>query len=215
MIRKYNDKDKWICYKCKTIFDTPSERLIMTPLGKPKRKTRDLKVMTSKEILFHINKCESIKIKAFMAFLYLSGCRVNEVIKKVKAFQIEQKEINGQKYLLFQQIPILKRKDKYMTRNIPVHYEKEEPFIKIIQDYLDLVFPDDVLWDFSAAYAWKQVNKYTGMFPHFNRHLRLTHLVTEYGFNTQDLTLFTGWTNNAPANIYVHLNWMEIAKKMN
>lgn len=53
-----------------------------------------------------------------------------------------------------------------------------------------------------------------GVNPHYLRHCRLTHLVQTYGFNELQLMRFAGWTNTKPAIVYVHLNWMDLAKVM-
>ena len=47
--------------------------------------------------------------------------------------------------------------------------------------------------------------------PHYLRHCRLTHLVTEYNFDLMRLIQYAGWTNSNPATIYVSMDWSSLA----
>ena len=51
------------------------------------------------------------------------------------------------------------------------------------------------------------------LFPHFFRHQRCSDLARE-GFSSSDLRQYIGWTNDAPASSYVHLNWKATADKI-
>lgn len=212
-IRLYKTKKLWACYACKKKFSTPKQDIILTPKGSPKRKPLVLEIMTRKELAEKIGRASTLKKRAFLSFLYVTATRINEVIKIIKANDVELKQFNKQDFLVINQVPTLKRKLK-VKRNIPIPILREEYFVNFIVEYVDTLQGDDVLFDFSPEYAWKIVNQCTGMFPHYLRHLRLTNLVTDYGLTTSELRQFTGWTNDSPASVYVHLGWQDIAKKM-
>ena len=216
MIHKYKNKEGYRCFnmKCKQTFTEPIKRLVPKANGKPKRQTYDLAIMTRNELLHRINLISSVKVKAFMCMLYLTGARINEICKKVKNYEVEIKTLNGKRYVVVNNVIVLKRRKKVVRRNIPISIEHEKPFLQPLMNYANGLKPEVILFDFSSIYGYQMVRKWTGMFPHYFRHLRLTHLASDYGFNSQELKQLTGLTNDTPASTYVHLNWQDIAKKM-
>ena len=50
--------------------------------------------------------------------------------------------------------------------------------------------------------------------PHYLRHVRLTHLVTEYDYSIARLMRYAGWSDPRPAAVYLQLNWRSLAKGM-
>lgn len=54
----------------------------------------------------------------------------------------------------------------------------------------------------------KLLNNYEQhLYPHYLRHCRATHLVTDFGFNPFQLQQYLGWSSVLPAMVYVHLDW--------
>lgn len=50
--------------------------------------------------------------------------------------------------------------------------------------------------------------------PHYLRHVRLTHLVEEYGYSHVALMQYAGWTDIRPAAVYLQLDWRHLAEQM-
>ena len=113
-------------------------------------------------------------------------------------------------------LPCLKRrKGNEANRNIAVNIEREKEFIEILIKWINKVEMDDYIFNIGRKQAYVIVRKFKDeLFPHYFRHLRCSHLTTQYGFSSADLRQYTGWTDDKPAAQYVHLNWREVARKM-
>lgn len=189
-----------------------------------------------------------IRNQALIAFLYLTGCRVEEVVKyrletnptrvlkkrevTPEGFQriitvpspryqssfaghpIYKKQIEERDNLIIiRNVRTLKRRTSF-PRNIPIIKNKlEEPLIKIIKNYTDSVDDETPLFPFSRQWS-AQILEKVGLFNHWLRHIRLTHLVTDYGFNGIQLQHFTGWADTNPSKHYVHLNIQNLIRVM-
>jgi len=181
----------------------------------------DVSMMSRQELLYHISDLP-LKYQALVAFLYLTGCRVSELVgnksrdyprKPIFRHQVERTFFNNVPILMIKDVPVLKRKSN-MTRNVPVVIEREKPFVDILLAYIKNMGMDDVLFPMTRQTAWKIVNKQLGLWPHYFRHLRNTHLTREYGLSGHELKNFNGWASAMMADNYVHLNWRDIASKM-
>jgi len=53
-----------------------------------------------------------------------------------------------------------------------------------------------------------------GIYPHFLRHCRATHLAQDYGFNDRELMRYFGWVKSETAMIYTNLNPKEILARI-
>lgn len=204
---------------------------------------KELLLLQSYEILDKVNLLNSLRDKALVSFLYLTGCRIEEVVKyiiernpkreltnkqtkkKYSAPILERiKQGNGikKKQLIFEDdnltiynIRCLKRKkDNAIKRTIPILLkEKEKPFVKLIQEYIKELDREQELFPITRARAY-QILSEIGLFPHYLRHLRLTHLVIDYNFSNEHLRRFTGWTSGKPTDEYVHLSAEDLLEKM-
>lgn len=52
-------------------------------------------------------------------------------------------------------------------------------------------------------------NQVLHLYPHFLRHCRATHLVSDYAFGPYHLQQYMGWSSSSPAIVYVKLDWRE------
>jgi len=195
------------------------------------------------EVLDKIKEME-LRDRALVCFLYLTGCRIEEACKFIKETNprrilikkdnkgnrvevpmpidrkmvgtpITKKQIEIENdVMIIRNVRILKRK-KMMIRDIPVIiWDKEMPFIDTVKEYIDSLKDDDFLFDMTRQRG-HQILAEANLFPHWLRHIRATHLVRDYGFNTEHLRQFTGWTDSKPAAQYVHLNVDDLLAKMN
>jgi integrase len=155
----------------------------------------------------------SIRNRALISFLFITGARVGEIVKIVRKNQVEFVEVSGKKFMIVNDVPIEKRRQK-IKRNIPINIEREQRFVDAFMRYIGLLEDNDVIFNINRVRAFQIIQKYTGKGCHFLRHSRLTNLRTEYGFDGIDQMNFTGWASPEQAVTYSHLNYMDIAKKM-
>jgi len=102
-------------------------------------------------------------------------------------------------------ISMQNRKNKKFTlKNIPISLNKEKPLIDLLYAYLATLDDEAYLFPFKTWKAEK-ILAVVGLNPHFIRDIRLTHMVTMYGYNSFQLQKFAGWKNSLPAERYVRL----------
>lgn len=134
----------------------------------------------------------------------------NNINQLLKGFRTQTGEIiaDGELNAEMGEIRVKERK------TVPVVPKKQEiPFIEYIQKYLKTIEEEDYLYSITRQRAGQILSK-VGLFPHYLRHLRLTHLVLDYNFNSEALRRFTGWKDARPASYYVHLNVNDIIDMM-
>lgn len=173
--------------------------------------------------------------RALFYFCYLTGARISEALaSRVNDISASSSEALGE-FLVVKLVTLKNR--RVPLRNVPVPMKHmERPMVNAISDYVvsrGMDGSDRPLFSFSRTNAWNRLSKieftvraldknrkeiisdYTRPInPHYLRHCRLTHLVQHYDFNEIQLMRFAGWTNSKPAIIYVHLNWLDLAKVM-
>ena len=227
---RYSTKEgKWKCYKCKEYFKEPEMRAYyMRPNFKLKRKPEDIVMWDKEKLLDKIKLLDNLRDKALVGVLYLTGCRVSEALKKLRCGQIKAitKEVNGKKeiFIYFYNMFTLKKpkgaKNKY--RDIPIHYKSEKELIDYIDNYLDLMemyyrgeeeFENGLLFPITRQRAHRVIKDYLGIWPHYLRTMRFTHLVNK-GLDAFDLKKLANWSSIAPSEYYVMRNLKDIERKM-
>ena len=191
-----------------------------------KRKSEELEIINRQQLIYQLDRIENPKHKALIAFIYLTGARISEVLGMKKTFMdgrniiiepLTKESIEvlpEQDLVLVHNVACLKRKTNLPRRNIPIIMSQETPIIDIFLLYHNSLIPGSPLFDISRQHAWRIVNKNLGSYTHFLIHTRCTHLVTKKGFTDTDLMRFRGWKNTLMASTYTHLNYMDIANKM-
>lgn len=197
----------------------PEPTLVSTKsIRNPRKKSKDLLVPTTMQLTHHIiTKITSLKNKAYISFLYLTGCRVSEIVgikeRGIPPICASQLEVHGD-ILVVNNVHILKRRE-VMVKNIPIPMKKERELVLAFLQYASQRPIDEPLFPFGRRRALEIVKQELGSeyFNHYLRHCRVTRLTTDYGFNSNELVAFIGWKDSRQASIYSHLNWKDLAKK--
>lgn len=236
------------------------EKIILVQ-KKTKRKFKDTDVIDRKEILKKLKENDKkdpykkniydIRNPAFIAFLFLTGARVEEVIGvrehtgKLKDSVFEKKagkwtgkyiiepiiknQISKTKYAKrdtitwdVENMPVLKRRGESVAdendilnesikqvvprRHVSLPYEIEKEFISYIDKWLIKLKEDEIIFNFSPQQAWRICFLFNRSYNHIWRHLRATDLMSTYGLGSLELRHFFGWSTEAMARRYAHLN---------
>jgi len=139
--------------------------------------------------------------------------------------------VGDKTFWVLQNIPVEKIRDRnpftkrknikgIKFRNIPINLESSFDFTEIVTNWIESEFdevnrkptPNTVLFPYTRQWVQYNLNHFMGIFPHYLRHLRLTHLVQDYGISDAHLQLITGWDSTTTAMHYRHLNWRDVAK---
>jgi integrase len=207
-----------------------------------------IEVMPRSILLNKIREIKSPRIQALACFLYLSACRVEEVVKLVQetklnrtiiqkemvdgvmkktpvAAPITERKLKGEPIkksqieiredvILVHNVRCLKKRKGYKLRTIPININSmERPFIETFLEYLENVPDNGYLFDMTRQNAFTMLDR-VGLYCHFLRHCRLTHLAVDYNFNSSELRQFTGWGSSFMSDHYVHLNIDNLMNKM-
>lgn len=213
--RKVNDN--WICYDCKITFDKPVERQRISPDNKPWSRMKTIQEKTTLPTMEDIKRIatniEDLRLRTLFVMGYLTGGRISELVSgAVKRSDLSIEEKNGRTILLIR-MPNRKHRKKHF-KDIPIPFDKEESFIRLIGDYVNSLEPEGALFPFGRSRAEQMLFKELNINPHWLRHVRASHLVIYYDFNEQLLTLYMGWSNSLPAKYYMELKWSDILQKL-
>ena len=157
------------------------------------------------------DKCPDEYYKRIAKGLYYTGARIGELIL------IKQNDVQSNNDFLI--IRLQTEKNPHAPiRYVPINPLKE-PNGKEVFDYEknEYLFPQLNKKHKLSSHLRimrKKFNKYWGVAPHYFRHCRLTHMVTEFDFNDQELVKYAGWTDSKPAKWYVSLKTTDLQKKM-
>lgn len=159
------------------------------------------------------NKCSDGYWRRIAQALYYTGCRAGELI------QIKQDDISKEGNFI--QVRIHTEKNPHAPiRYIPINTLKEplaESIFCLMFQPNELLFPPyNPMKETSFLRTMrKRFNEYYGgIAPHYFRHCRLTHCVTEFDFNDQELVKYAGWCDSKPAKWYVSLKTTDLQRKM-
>lgn len=176
-----------------------------------------------------------VRDRAFLSVLYLSAARISEIVRServsrlykaegkpwcepMKKFDFSFELRDGRQWLVLQNVRCLKHRKIRHYRNIPIPVDDEPDLVGFIKEWLDMLPMDDsFVFDFKERHGRYLVTKYLNdekVFPHLLRHIRFTHLVTKYNFNSEELRHYAGWTNSVMASAYVDLNWQDLCSKL-
>lgn len=165
-------------------------------------------VLERREIDIMIGRAGNLRDKALLAFLYLTGARISEVVRSVRKGDFRYEE----PFLLVKLKTLKNPRQPFRILGLSVN----DPYTRIVMQYLREVKENDHLWPYSRQYVWKLLKKLGGrdVHPHVFRHTRLTHCVLIGDMNEFDLARFAGWSSPTPAMTYVHMKYRDILPKI-
>ena len=199
----------------------------------PRRNAGFMRMLSREELLLKIESMPlrdglDMRNKALICFIYLTGLRISEVVGlKVKNIPpIIKKQVStyiqdNMHYLLVSDVFILKRRKGILKRNLPILVEGEDIFLEPIINYINNIGDDLPIFlsergeSITRRHAMRIIEKHTGLFPHYLRHLRATHLVVEFDLSDKHLTEIMGWKDNRMASRYTHLKFEDVARALN
>jgi len=149
-----------------------------------------------------------IRDRALVSILYITGCRINEVLKRFRPKDIKKEVVKEKTYYIFKVYTEKKRHFKNFYRTIPINEKTEGDFIGNILDYIHIanIGDSEPLFNMTRQHGWNIVKRWLGFNPHHLRHIRNTHLAEYYGFTDQMLVRWNGWQDSRPASVYSHLS---------
>ena len=177
-------------------------------------KLNSLKVPSLSKLKTSIDRIDNLRDKALSSFLYLTGSRVGEVVFrfKVKNLTIEKR---GERLFYVFHMYVQKRREEFY-RKVGIPYDNNEELMDNILNYIKRyrLTDEDYMFEIHQRTALRLVHKWFGFNTHFMRHVRITHLFSEFGFSEQEVKQFVGWKDTRPASTYIDLNWQQTADKL-
>lgn len=149
--------------------------------------------------------------------LYYTGARIGELV------QITQQDITiSKENSNFIEVKLRTEKNPHSPyRFIPININSEPDALDIFiknKEPESLLFPkyNSTILDtsFMRVIRRKFNEFWPGVAPHYFRHCRLTHCITDFDFNDQELVKYAGWTDSKPARWYVSLKTTDLQRKM-
>lgn len=159
---------------------------------------------TIDDIIRKAKAIDNLNDRSLFVLTYLSGARISEVLA-LRPYSFERNMRRGLPIFLIRLENKKNRVRKTKEIVISLKTRQERELVNLIIDYLEGLDNEDLIFKYSKVNAFLKIRKLTGWNCHYIRHLRLTHLVIYYGFDTQRLVKWAGWTDDRPAKYYINL----------
>jgi len=164
----------------------------------PKIKENKRGIISWNEAERMINSCNDLEEQSLIAFLYMSGARISEVLAlKRKNFWSDYQFLNVR-------IITLKRKGNILHERTLFFDLNKTPFIDPLIDYLNSIqLRESKVWDWTRVKAWRLIKRLEpSAWLHLFRHTRAT-LLAEKGATESQLIAWFGWTDGRPTQEYI------------
>ena len=181
------------------------------------------------EIKDTINQIRGTEYQNLARTLYLFGLRITE------ALNMKQRDITitgkpGKQTYIAKVITLKNKKDPY-RRPVAWQINTEGEIAENLIEYTQQKQPHQALFTMSRQQAWNIFSKVDitldattyeprqkltitrGLWPHYLRHCRASHLANHYFFGMRELQNYFGWSNPLTAGVYVRSSWASIAKQ--
>lgn len=174
----------------------------------------------SQEKLYDMAVTLDRKDTAIIFCLYLTGCRISEALMLSSLNFYDYDKDGDLRYAV--KMPTLKnRKDKNRDIPIIVRTDVERKMLNFLLDYIDDHGEQPKLWEDSRGAIYHRIEKLEfrvnathpktgeyfqktqGLFPHYLRHCRVTHLYNRDKLDGEDQRVYFGWSDSRPASTYV------------
>lgn len=175
-----------------------------------KVKLSEADIPTREELIAIINSIENAQHKTLVTILYLTACRISEIVGVMKKRHWDFESHPSHVVVTATRLKIKKGVKK---KKIPI--PKADPLLDIVISYMENLSDNDALFPFNRIRAWKIIKRHMpDYWCHLMRHIRLTELVSVYDFNDHELQQIAGWSSTNPAKHYIHLKWKDLTKKL-
>jgi len=194
-----------------------------------KKYATNYEVPDKEETIKRIEQTKTVKLRAQVALVYLTGARVGEILqsrynnkwkglrKRHISFKWWPDKDSGEEIpVITVNTPNQKNKNKKYKR---ISITLDVPYIKkiwvFVKNYINRKSMSQVLFPYTQQWSRELLKKHS-WFPnnHFLRGLRLSHLVMYHGFNEQELVEFAGWKDSRPAHWYISLRQIDMIKAL-
>ena len=156
---------------------------------------------TVEEIGLMVRRAKGLWLKGAIAFLYVFGCRVSELLA------LRRSHFRWDNEYLHVSIPILKQRrtqGPYSSTRHELRVKRDTPFVNdILIPYVEKFEPDKMLWPTTRQRVWRKMKKLNkNLSPHVLRHDRLMKLALK-GATVPQLMDWAGWSDPRPASAYI------------
>lgn len=221
------DREQWKCYGCKKKFEAPLIRQA-TVVIRPRRNPHGMRVLSPEEIYKGIQESGlDLYDQGLFAYLYLTGSRISET-KYVLKKNIRVEMINGKEAVVFYNLRVLKKRNKETYREVILPYNLEDqndPYYKHIMDIFEEYWTRSPMDENSELFPMlnnaterrkilRKMANTMGIFPHFLRHCRITHLNIIDKLSEYEITNFIGWEDSSQLKNYMHLKSEDVFSAM-
>lgn len=155
---------------------------------------------------------KKLRDQALIAALYTTGLRVQELLS-VRLDQVE----DTPDFLVFSQVPIGKRRDKYTLDKALPKKGRLAPFTTIVQAYWyskRKAKKDKRLFPMGTCNAYLIVSYSTGEWCHFFRHQHISYLINELGLSTANVARLTGHKSLQTLEGYSHATYKDFQEQL-
>ena len=183
---------------------------------------KEEKIPELKEIIEIAQGIDNPRNQALFILAYLTAGRIREIVPKldkqnnyrssIKKSDLKIVQEKGRDVLIINLRNEKNRNRKRKEIPVPLDIKENVIFWNLIIDYINSLTNDEELFPISYQNAYGIISK-LGFNPHWIRHIRLTHLVTVYGYKEHQLIRYAGWTDSRPGKNYIEMDWTDLLYK--